>query len=67
MDKMPDDSVDMDTERDKKNSTLRSNDAYSETIEATLLKLESQKDKPSFDESWKSDNIAVSVPPVNAG
>ena len=71
MDKIPDDSVDMDTREEKKNSTIsRSNDPYSDTIEATLLKLE-QKERPSFDrnfdESWKSDNIAVSVPPVNAG
>ena len=69
--KIPDDSVDMDT-NEKKNSTMsRTNDPYSDTIEQTLIKLESQKDRPSFDknfdESYRSDNIALSVPPVNAG
>ena len=68
--KIPDDSVDMDTTDMKKNSTIsRASEPYSDNIEATLIKLENQKpsfDK-NFDESYRSDNIALSVPPVNAG
>ena len=62
----------MDTTDMKKNSTLsRADDGYTDTIEKALLKMEKTKDSNdygrAFDESYRSDNIVISAPPVNAG
>eukprot|EP00090_Calanus_glacialis_P004148 TRINITY_DN1306_c0_g1_i3.p1 TRINITY_DN1306_c0_g1~~TRINITY_DN1306_c0_g1_i3.p1 ORF type:complete len:1955 (-),score=483.94 TRINITY_DN1306_c0_g1_i3:622-6486(-) len=73
--KIPDDSMPMDITSDtneKKDSMNRSAaDPYQQSIEQTLIRMENQKDKPDFgrkfDEDYKSDNVALSVPPVSAG
>ena len=70
--KIPDDSMPMDITSDtneKKDSMNRS--THPDSIEQTLIRMENQKDKPDFgrkfDEDYKSDNVALSVPPVSAG
>ena len=73
--KIPDDSMPMDitTEaNEKKDSMSRTvTDPYQQSIEQTLIRMENQKDRTDFgkkmDEIYKSDNIALSVPPVSAG
>ena len=73
--KIPDDSMPMDITTDtaeKKDSMNRTAaDPYQQSIEQTLIRMENQKDKPDFggkfDEDYKSDNVALSVPPVSAG
>merc|ERR1719471_907097 len=62
----------MDTTDNKKSSTLsRPDDGYNDTIEKALMKIEKQKDSNdygrNFDESYRSDNVVISAPPVNAG
>ena len=72
---IPDDSTmndTMDTTDNKKSSTLsRPDDGYNDTIEKALMKIEKQKDSNdygrNFDESYRSDNVVISAPPVNAG
>ena len=73
--KIPDDSMPMDITSDtneKKDSMNRSTaDPYQQSIEQTLIRMENSKDRPDvgrkFDEDYKSDNVALSVPPVSAG
>ena len=73
--KIPDDSMQVDITSDtleKKDSMNRSTaDPHQLSIEQTLIRMENSKDKPDFgrkfDEDYKSDNVALSIPPVSAG
>merc|ERR1711915_699582 len=60
-----------DTAEKKDSMNRTAADPYQQSIEQTLIRMENQKDKPDFggkfDEDYKSDNVALSVPPVSAG